>query len=1030
MTSHRPVVVVALVAALLGAAAEARAERLALTSYSVAEGLPSDDVRALLVDQGGFLWAGTTDGLARFDGREFRVFGTADGLPHAATWSLLETREHELWVGTDRGIAVARLDDPAGRGFGVVRWNAPARPDPDDRVAVTALAQDRAGDVWAGTASGLVHFTRAGDRWIGLPVDLLSSTGQPSSAERPVVTSIAETSDRSLWIAGTDGLYQRDPRGTWCRLTLADGLPTMVLRQLVVDAKERVWAVGHGESLAVLDTGETGRARIVSVLHVRGGKDVDAHFTLGRGARDEIWLGSWSGLTRFDAASSAPRAVEHVGAAAGLPALQEPHAVVAGARGDLWIGTNRAGLWHWHRDGAVTFDAQDGLGSGAGALRVSRSGQVIALDHHDQHVLHGWTGRGFSTVRPRFPAAYAAAWLTPVLQDRTGAWWIGSAAGVCRFPPSSLLEGIDGAPPERCFGAADGLGAFVVGLFEDARGDVWITLWSGTRQVWRWERATGRLVAYGADEGLGPDYDITAIVDDAAGGLWLGAWSGGLYRFDGSRFRRFTERDGIPEASVVNAARAPDGRLWFARRRDGALVVDDPAGPAPRARRIGRADGLVSDNAETVAAGPDGTTWIGSNRGLTRLDREGHVTRHFGVRDGLPRAAVTTVLADARGTVWALTIPSVVRLEAPPVRPDPPVDPLIAALRAGGQPRPIPLGGLAALDGLEVPAAAPDLEVTLTSPSPARADQVRYALDLDGPTRLKSTLRDDPHVELPRLAPGRYELRARTVALDGSVSARPAIVRFVVQAPWWRRPWAWAIALAAVALAAFATHRSRVARLLAIEQTRTRIATDLHDDIGSSLSSIAVQGGLLHRRLTQIDADDRQRLARIAETARELVETMGDIVWSVNPRYDHLSDLAHRMHHFAREATDAAGLTLTFEAPGARDVALDPPVRRQVYLVFKELVANAIKHSGASRLDVVLRRDGTHPAHIELTVRDDGRGMAPEAERRTGTGLPSLARRAESIGARLTITSEPGAGVSATLRTPASGVPSIESVPS
>ncbi len=1003
---------VAVIFALAAAVLDASAERLALTPYSVAEGLPSDDVRALLVDHGGFLWAGTTDGLARFDGREFRVFGTADGLPHAATWCLLETREHELWAGTDRGLAFARLDDPAGRGFTAVRWADPAARPPGFRVAVTALAQDRAGGVWAGTTGGLVAFTRAGDGWSGHSIDLLALTGQPASSEPPSVTSIVESPDRALWVASADGLYHREAGGTWRWLTLADGLPTMVLRQLVVDAKGRAWAVGHGESLALLEADGDGRARVTSILPVRGGRDVDAHFTLGLGAGNEIWLGSWSGLTRFDGASAAPHALEHVGVSAGLPALQEPHAVIAGARGDLWIATNRAGLWHWHRDGAVTFDAQDGLGAGAGALRVARSGQVVALDHRDQHVLHGWTGSGFSTVRPRFPAAYPAAWLTPVLQDHTGAWWIGAATGVCRFPATAAVEGLDGAAPERCYGAADDLGAYVIGLFEDRQGDVWITLWSGTRQVRRWERRTNRLVAYGADDGLGPDFNITTIVDDAAGGIWFGAWSGGLYRFDGTRFRRFTEHDGIPEGSVVGAARAPDGRLWFARLRDGVLAVDDAAGPAPRARRLGRADGLVSDNAQTVSAGADGTVWIGSNRGLTRLDRDGRVTRHFGIRDGLPRAAVTTVFADPRGAVWALTIPSVVRLEAPPARPEPPVDPLIAALRAGGRPHAIPLGGLAVLDGLELPAAAPDLDVTLTSPTPARGAPVRYAVELDGPSTVHDAPRDDPHVELPRLASGRYELRVRTLALDGSASARPAVVRFVVEAPWWRRPWAWALALAVAGLAAFAAHRARVARLVAIEQTRTRIATDLHDDIGSSLSSIAVQSGLLHRRLTGLDEDDRRRLARITETAGELVETMGDIVWSVNPRYDHLSHLAHRMHHYAREATDAAGLVLTFEAPEEHDVTLDPPVRRQVYLVFKELVANAIKHSGATRLDVTLLRVGPL---LELTVRDDGRGFAPDAERRAGTGLPSLQRRAESIGARLTFASEPGRGVAVVL---------------
>lgn len=1002
----------------------AHAGRVALTAYTVVDGLPSDDVRALVFDHRGFLWVGTTDGLARFDGGAFRVFGTGDGLPHATIWALLETRDHVLWAGTDRGLAAAALDDPRGRGFAVVECDGCAGWQPADRAAVTALFEDRDGAVWAGSVAGPVVFTRNGDGWRGTPLDLPALCGEPPRREPVLSTSFAQAGDGSLWMTATDGLYHRDARGRWHHLTTGDGLPAAILRRVVVDSRDRAWVIGHGEALVVVAAGAEGAPSVQHVVPLRGRADVDAHFFLGPGSGRDAWLGSWSGLARLDLGDEIPRPRESLGLAAGFPPNQEPRFVLGDARGDLWIGTNRAGLWRWQREGATTYTSEDGIGHGVAALYVAKDGAPVFVDWRDQHVLHVFDGTRFATVAPRFPAAYPGSWLTPILQDHTGAWWIGSSAGVCRFAavrspgrsPGRSRADLDGRPPERCFGAADDVGGLVAGLHEDRRGDVWITLWSGTRQVRRWERATGHLHAYGAEDGLGDDWAMTTIVDDAAGHTWFASDNGGLYRFDGERFRRFDARDGWTGAGVSAAAVDPSGRLWFALHLDGLLVIDDPASARPAMRRIGRAQGLVSDSATAIAAMPDGSVFVGGVRGLTWLDRDGRVTRQFGVRDGLPRTAISRLAVDGAGDLWALATPDVVRLHLPQ-RPLPaPAPPLFAAVRAGGQAQAVPLGGLSALDGLELPAAAPDLEIALMSPAPGLAAPARYLVDLDGPSEVHVGPRDDGRVELPRLRPGRYTLRARTIGLSRTPSAGEARARFVVLAPWWRRAWFWTIASAALALAAYGVHRLRLARLLAVERMRTRIATDLHDDIGSSLSSIAIQAGLLHRRLRTIDALDRDRLARIGETAGELVETMGDIVWSVNPRHDHLSDLAHRMHHFARETTDAAGIALVFDAPLAADVVLDPPVRRQVYLVFKELLTNAVRHAGAAKVEVLLERTG---GRLRLCVRDDGRGFGEAADGRgpveaaggrAGTGLHSMRRRAAEIGATLSIATDADRG--------------------
>jgi signal transduction histidine kinase len=214
-----------------------------------------------------------------------------------------------------------------------------------------------------------------------------------------------------------------------------------------------------------------------------------------------------------------------------------------------------------------------------------------------------------------------------------------------------------------------------------------------------------------------------------------------------------------------------------------------------------------------------------------------------------------------------------------------------------------------------------------------------------------------------------------------------------------------------VALLAYGAFRYRLRALLEVERVRTSIATDLHDDIGSSLSKIAILSEVARRDGGPASS---RHLGTIADISRELVDSMSDIVWSVNPRRDSLLDLIQRMRAFATELFSAQGVALGFEAP-ADGAALRLPtgLRRQVFLVFKEAVTNAAAHSGCRRVQVALTL-----AHgsLSLTVADDGRGLgAPTGD---GHGLATMTARARALRGELAVESSPGAGTRVVLRVP------------
>lgn len=223
-----------------------------------------------------------------------------------------------------------------------------------------------------------------------------------------------------------------------------------------------------------------------------------------------------------------------------------------------------------------------------------------------------------------------------------------------------------------------------------------------------------------------------------------------------------------------------------------------------------------------------------------------------------------------------------------------------------------------------------------------------------------------------------------------------------------------------------ALRRSREERLAELERVRRRIATDLHDDIGSSLTQITILSEVAHQNVDRKDEKSLNALTRIISVSNELVEAMSDIVWAINPKKDHLSDLLQRMRRFASDIFTARNISFRFQAPTtASNIELGANLRREIFLVFKESVNNIVKHSGCSRADIEFQLDGDW---LVLKVDDDGKGfdtaLAADASGdhmahwRGGNGLMSMRKRAAEMGGEFNIVSDKGHGTISTLKVP------------
>lgn len=1028
------------------AASVSFAEQLPVRAYGIEDGLAGDSITDIVQDRRGYLWIATTDGVSRFDGGRFTTYGSAQGLPHARVHALLEGRDGTWWIATHGGLARFVPDRPADRpAFERVALGDPTgkqTPEP-----VFSLHEDRAGRLWSGGA-GRLFVREPGKPGDGSErpgqvreIGLAALPGRPES-----IGAFAETPDGSLWIGTQMGLLRRLPDE---RIIFQPVLPhhgdDRVL-DLEVDRQGRLWVI-HALGVFIFKPGPEGlrpggaRPSLAEVAERRGCRittertpslslrageacalgdpDEDTGWRRVLGSGNQMRLVSNRGLFLWD--GRLRRWSEENG-------LVDPSltAVAEDRDGNLWLGTEGRGVLRVARHGFIGYTAHEGLANpqvlsifqgSDGALYV-HSGNT----YQGELWLHRLEGSRLAAVRPRLPPEIEyLGWSVrqSALLDRSGRWWIATGQGLLHYPAGTRFEDLGSVLP-AVIAARDGLGGSrVERLFEDSRGDLWIGT-NGARPLARLARETGELRSFGREEGFAGEGVPSALAEDRAGQVWVGLSRGGLLRHrpGSTLLERFGPEHGLPDAPVTDLHVDARGRLWIATEGGGVARLN-PSGNPPRFVRLTTRQGISSDEVRCLTEDRWGRIFVGGRKGIDRLDPETGRIEHFTTLDGLASNLVDTAARDREGRLWFGTRSGLSQLV--PVRE--PVSlvpsPWITAVSINGVPQRVSELGAPRVQGIELEARRSRLEIEFLALSFAPGESLRYQVQMEGFDRDWSQASGARSVVYAHLPAGRYRFLVRAMTLEGrAASVVPAEVLIVVRPPLWQR--AWFLALVALALAGgvAALYRYRVSHLLTLERMRTRIATDLHDDLGSSLSRISILSELARRR-AEGDPDGTRLVTDIGETAREMMDSLSESIWAIDPRRDDLRSLATRIRRFAGDLLESHGIAWSLQAPlDAEEVKLSPVERRQLYLIFKEALHNVARHAGASSVAMSLAVKGWR---LSATIRDDGRGFDEPAEGETRHGLGSMSARAADLGGRLTIESASGRGTEVRLEVPLSG---------
>jgi signal transduction histidine kinase len=449
-------------------------------------------------------------------------------------------------------------------------------------------------------------------------------------------------------------------------------------------------------------------------------------------------------------------------------------------------------------------------------------------------------------------------------------------------------------------------------------------------------------------------------------------------------------------------------------RYEGLSVTTNPAAESVRFESLTMKSGLSSNIVSCLVEGKDGYVYAGTGRGIDRLDPASKHVEAVGPASVLSGAWVRSCTTDQRGRIWASTVYGVARIDAFVADPTTTAAPLyITRVETNGVPLGLPSLGLRDVGDVELPPGTNSLHIRFSSPAlrPERRVIYQYrVLGLDDDWRVAD---ESQAVEYGRVPVGRYRFEVRAVEPGSPDPLAQATVSVTALAPIWARPWVLAVLVATLALLGLAAHRLRVRQVLALEHVRQQVALDLHDDIGSGLAEIAILSEVAKREPGKASAviDDVGRLSR------RLRESMADIVWAVDPRFDTLEDVAARIRETAFNLLESQRIALTTAVPEAavlRGVRLDARSRRHLLLLAKELVTNVAKHSGATAVEITLavERD-----RVLLVVNDNGHGFDTRSRRGNGHGLRSLGHRTASMGGTMDLQSSP-AGTSVRVSCP------------
>jgi ligand-binding sensor domain-containing protein/two-component sensor histidine kinase len=989
-------------------------------------GLASNVVKSLYQDAKGFIWVGTDNGLQRFDGSKFIQFGgTETPMPRSAIARILPVDSSKLFL---------VMENPREFGiFDLVRFHykkIPLKPGGEipPRAEYHAWQDEKGAIYLAVNKYGLMRYDPVQQALIDE-----SSFPFPIGWAKGIKRVFSDPVKKQVWFSCDSGLcvYDRPGKQMWYRNFNPQQLPVLDnervqdgISSIFIDKKRRHWISGWpkwnagNQQLYCLDSTTATYLTDEDTAGIRQGpvgyvEYHDFHET----KVGDLWAYGNGVLFNY---SRDQRRFNYIGSDIYVSqigiAYESVFQVMDDRDGSIWIATNQGLYFTSSVTGTfsvinILFDNKkspteitDILELPNGDFWLTSWGNgVKSLDKYLKKTEHQLYSTGPPAHWSKALAGNSKLTWSMCLQKSTGNIWVGCNGGVLLVhdPVKKTTRYLQ--PPE--FGEST-----IRYITSDEEG----RLWFGTQG--------GRLVKWEDDKFTVVQHFNTILKKlffDKTGLLWVAAHEKGLYQLDaatGRILKNFTagnNKNNLYASSGDDIEQLNDSTIVYGA---GALnFINIQTGAV---RLLTYEDGLPSNSVKRLRMDNNGFLWIVTSNGLCRYNPSNNRITSFGRRDGIVLAEKTTMadyhsrqnyLMFGGSNALVMFHPSVFsNTKAPP-------DVTITDFKLFNEY--LPVDSLLHLPVIKLKNDQNSISIYFASLSFMQRDKLTYYYKMEGLD--KEWIRADKllYVNYSLMPPGKYLFKVYCENLEGIRSPHITQVNIFIKPPFWRTWWFLSVCLFVIALLIYVVHSLRVNKLLAVEKLRNNVARDLHDDMGSTLSTINILSSMAKSKMNSDAVKAGEYISKITDNSQRMMEAMDDIVWSIKPSNDSMQRIIARMREFATNVLESKDIELDFFADESLyDVKLNMQARRDLFLIFKEAVNNAAKYSRASKVEIKIQPENKK---LLLLVKDDGRGF-DISKADEGNGLGNMQKRADALMGKISINSAEGQGTAVKLTIPIS----------
>ena len=1009
------------------------AQRYTFNQITVEDGLSQSTITNIIQDKEGYMWFGTGNGLNKYNGYTFVIYSAIMDDPSSISsngiTSLFEDSGGVLWIGTADGILnrFNRNLETFDRfsitdGLKVVQekeeyFDFPLAYSRNNINSLTSIVEDNDGNLWIGTwGKGIIKFNPE-KRTIE---HFFAGKDIKNSLSSNKITQIIKSSDGSLWISTMGGGLNRltssanKIKFNTFKNSVSDpgSIGDNYINSVYEDSKKNLWisTYTHGLNKISLSDAVTGNAQFYKYRHVSGKNSLasDNVMSVIEDSEGYIWIATFrGGLDRLNPEKDEFLNFRKNPLNDNSIADDDVLTMYEDNSGIIWIGTHLGRGISKLEKNKIKFNhiKKDQPG------KSLNDNVVWSILKDDENTWIGTYKGGLNKIDKQGNFRYYTArgsgshisddHIRSIAKDFNGNLWIGTySGGLNKFNPATEKFNTYLNDPDNL----NSIGANqVLSILVAPDSVFWIATFGGGLNYFKYTGSDNikfkRFTNIPSDSTSLSNDRVYSIYQTRDGVIWAGTFGGGLARLDkkSGKFKRYVNNPNDPSSlshnRVMSIYEDNGGLMWISTYGGGLNSFERKTGTF---KHYGRKQGLSSDVIYGVLEDNSGNLWISSDNGLFKYYTAMNRFIHYDLDDGIQSREFSggAYFKSKDGTLLFGGINGFNYFHPDSIYENQNIPHVVvSSIKISGEPYKGETDELE-LNYYENFITFEFAALDFTNPVDNQYEYILEGLESDW----QSTSSKYRVANYTNLSSGTYYFKVKGSNNDEIWNTQPTVIKITILHPFWQTWWFILLVIVVAGMLIYFGSTIRIRNLLAIEKLKTKLAADLHDNIGAGLTEISI--------LSELAANDRNnnsdqfsaKLKNISETARQLIDNMSDIVWVVNPKRDSLNDLIIRLNDAYAELLSGLGISLrTYNLEKLENIKLSMDYKQNLFMILKEGINNSIKHSRCKKiiLEANMRND-----IIEIIIKDDGIGL-DVSNIEYGNGLKNIKSRAESVGGKV-----------------------------